>query len=184
MPDVSDVMCFKDEILVVDEEGLNVAGDLRQLEKVCGGILEVREPREVGTTVLDIILRDSKLVSIGIDIGKKIAYAVLAGGKLVTYGYVDSMSEISKLLDMFGRSSSRTILLGVGAERAEHVLGDLSTILDDERVAAAYIVEESNTNRAVTPELIGVDTKNLTRDFRAAISIAVRAYERYLSAKI
>jgi hypothetical protein len=181
--DLNDV-CFNGEVLIVDDEGLNLTRELKQVKEVCGGILKVREPREVGTTVMNAILGESNLISIGIDVGKRIAYAVLAGGKLVTYGYVDSVSDVNELLDSLGGSSSRTVLLGIGAEHVEHVLEDLSTILSNEVVTAAYIVEEKNTNKAMTPELIGADTENLTKDFRAAISIAMKAYERYLSAKI
>lgn len=184
VPDTLDDICFEDEILIVDGEGLSAVGGLKQIKKVCRDVLEVREPHMVNTTVLDIIFRNSKIVSIGIDVGKRIAYAVLVGGKLITYGYVNSMNEINKVISIFGNSNSpRTILLGIGAEHAELILGELPIILANEKVTAAYIVEESNTNKAITSELIGINTKNLTRDFRAAISIAVRAYERYLSAK-
>ncbi|MEM1917348.1 MAG: hypothetical protein QW504_01520, partial [Sulfolobales archaeon] len=57
---------------------------------------------------------------------------------------------------------------------------EISSIIESEKVAAAYIIEEEKTNRSIIPRLAGVEVDKLPEDLKAAIAIAVRVYEKYM----
>ena len=176
-----DDLCLRGEVLLVDLEGLGYVSKAGDVGRGCHEVITVSSAEEALRAVIGRVLTETTPVSIGVDLGKRLAFAVLLGNRLLTYDYADSIDSIRDLIERLGHSDNRTILLGIGAGYARELPPELLDLLGDERVCAAYIVEEEGSNEAVASELVDSDARSLPRDVRAAIIIAMRAYERYLS---
>ncbi len=176
-------LCFAGELLVVDPEGLKYVSGSGAPTGSCSEVVAVSSSEEVYSAVLSRVLGGYSPISIGIDLGKRIAYAVLASGRLLTYGYADRAEEIKNLIERLSRAGPRTILLGVGAQYLKGLPDDIASVIEDERVTAAYIVEEGEASRVVTPSLAGESVERLPEDVRASIAIAVKAFERHALAR-
>lgn len=178
-----DDLCNAEELLVVDPEGLALIRERGARTGHCSGVVTVSGADDAYSTVLGRFIESQGPVSIGVDLGKRVAYAVLAGGRLLTYGYVHRAGELKGVLERLSKAGPRAILLGVGAQYLRELPDDLLEVVEDGRVTAAYIVEEGEASRVVAPGVAGEDSDKLPEDVRAAIAIAIKAYERYALAR-
>ncbi|MEM4600996.1 MAG: hypothetical protein QXF63_04695 [Sulfolobales archaeon] len=173
-------LCLNHELLVTDNEGLEYITKSKVSTELCVEVLNINNVEEIYSVLLPRILDTSSPISVGIDLGRRIAYAVLAGRRLLTCDYVDRVEEIKNIIERLSSLKPRIILLGIGAEYLKELPAEISSIIESEKVAAAYIIEEEKTNRSIIPRLAGVEVDKLPEDLKAAIAIAVRVYEKYM----
>ncbi len=173
-----DDLCPNGELLLVDREALEYIRASGASADACPGVVAVSSPGDAYGAVLARVLGDRSPISIGIDLGKRIAYAVLVGGRLLTCGYTDRATEIRSILERFSSMGPRVILLGIGAQYLKELPNDVLSLIEDERVTAAYMIEEDEVSGAVR-ELVGESIGRLPEDVRASIGIAIKAYEKY-----
>lgn len=173
-------LCYGQELLIVDEEGLNYVKENGASVESCLGTIVISRAEEIYTTLLARILDTYAPISIGIDLGKRIAYAVLVGGRLLAYDYVDRVEEIKGIIKKLNAMKPRVVLLGIGAEYLRELPREISEVLESENIAAAYIIEEERVNKTVTPRFVGTEADGLPEDLRAAIAIAIKVYEKYV----
>ncbi|MCC6014810.1 MAG: hypothetical protein LM564_03790 [Desulfurococcaceae archaeon] len=128
------------------------------------------------------LIGDLRVVSLGVDLGKRAAYAVLIGGRLVKYGRVDSISDIRKVIEDIASLHPGVLLLGIGMEFSKSIPDEVLDLLESREVTRAYLVEEVHSNSRGDAEvrLPTSDLAKLPKDIRAAAVIANRAYEKYL----
>lgn len=176
-----DDLCLEDEVLLIDPDGFNYVAKAREVEWRCGKVVLAGNIEEALRAIIHGVLREPTPISIGIDLGKKMAFAVLSGHKLLLYDYADSVESIKKLIERLSYPYDRIIIVGIGAGYLKELPSELLDLLYDERVAAAYIVEEEGSNEAFSSNLVDTEAENLPRDIRAAIFIAMRTYERYFT---
>lgn len=173
-------LCHGQELLIVDEEGLDYIKENKVPMESCLGTIVVSGAEEIYTTLLARIVDTYAPVSIGVDLGKRVAYAVLVGGRILTYDYVDRVEEIKDIIKKLNAMKPRVVLLGIGAEYLKELPREVSEILESEDIAAAYIIEEERVDKTVTPRFVGAGADELPEDLRAAIAIAVKVYEKYV----
>ncbi|MEM2594531.1 MAG: hypothetical protein QW529_01035 [Sulfolobales archaeon] len=176
-------LCYNRELLVTDNEGLEYITENKVSIEPCADVLTVNSAEEVYSVLLSRIIGTSSPISVGIDLGKRIAYAVLAGRRLLTCDYVDRVEEIRIIIEKLNALKPRIILLGIGAEYLRELPAEISSIIESGRVAATYIIEEEKTNRSIIPKLAGVEVNDLHEDLKAAIAIAIKVYEKYILAQ-
>ncbi|MEM2007035.1 MAG: hypothetical protein QW154_05310 [Sulfolobales archaeon] len=176
-------LCYNRELLVTDNEGLEYITENKVSIEPCVDVLTVNSAEEVYSVLLSRIIGTSSPISVGIDLGKRIAYAVLAGRRLLTCDYVDRVEEIRIIIEKLNALKPRIILLGIGAEYLGELPAEISSIIESGRVAATYIIEEEKTNRSIIPKLAGVEVNDLHEDLKAAIAIAIKVYEKYILAQ-
>ncbi|GEM_PF-1065552 len=174
-------LCHEGEVVLLDAEGL------KYLEKVTSSVqLPSCKLIQVGGSNLGKILKeligDLKVVSLGVDLGKRATYAVLIGGRLVKYGYADRVSDIRKVIEEIASLSPSVLLLGIGMEFSKYISDEVVELLESREVTRAYIVEEIRSNNKSDAEvrLSTSDLSKLPEDVRAAAVIASRVYEKYL----
>ncbi|MCX8184481.1 MAG: hypothetical protein RMI56_06370 [Sulfolobales archaeon] len=178
-----DELCLDSELLVVDTEGLNYINKSKISADICREVIIVSSSDEVHNAILSRVFESCSPISIGIDLGKRIAYAVLAGGHLLFYDYVDSLRSVLEVVERLNTAKTRVVLVGIGAEYLRDMPDEVYDLVENEKVTAVYIVEEENTNRAFLPKLFDEDIENLPEDLRAAIVIAIKVYEKHLLAQ-
>lgn len=174
-------LCFDDEFLIVDIEGLKYIKELSGSLETCRDVIVVNKVEEIYSNVLSRVLGDCTTpISIGIDLGKRIAYAILAGGRLLVCDYVDRVEEVKEVIERLSAAGQQIILVGIGAEYLNELPAEVIEIMENDRIAATYIIDEERTNKALVPMLAGEESKNLSKDLRAAVAIAMKVYEKYM----
>lgn len=181
VPKSLEELCYEGEIVVLDSEGLRYLSDLSSNAKLTGCKTIKVEGDDLGKVFRELI-GDLRVVSLGVDLGKRATYAVLIGGKLVKYGHVDRVSEIRKVIEELASLNPRVLLLGIGMEFSKHIPDEVLDLLESKEVTRAYLVEEVRSNNRGDAE-VRLSTSDLTKlpeDVRAAAVIASRVYEKYL----
>ncbi|MEM1622752.1 MAG: hypothetical protein QW780_00420 [Sulfolobales archaeon] len=176
-------LCLDHELLITDDEGLEYIAKNGVSTELCVEVISINNSEEIYSALLPKILDIDSPISIGVDLGKRVAYAVLAGGRLLACDYVDRVEEIGRVVERFSSLKPQIILLGIGAEYLKELPAEILKIVESGKVAAAYIIEEERTNRSIIPKLTGVEVDRLPDDLKAAIAIAVRVYEKYMLAQ-
>ncbi|MCS7099766.1 MAG: hypothetical protein NZ925_05440, partial [Sulfolobales archaeon] len=109
-------LCFSGEVLVVDTESLDFIKRSGVSVDACREVIVADSVEEVRSTVLSRVFKGRGPISIGIDLGKRIAYAVLAGGDVLSYGYIDSLKSVLEVVKRLGVTEPKIVLVGIGAE--------------------------------------------------------------------
>lgn len=179
-PSGLDDLCQSQELLVVDGEGLSYIKDNGVSTDSCLDEIVIGGIEDIHTNLMPRILDAYAPISVGIDLGKRIAYAVLVGGRLLAYDYVDRVEDIKRVIEDLGAMGPRVVLLGIGAEYLRELPREIYELLESENVAAAYVIEEESVNKTVTPRFVDAEVGGLPEDLRAAVAIAIKVYEKYV----
>ena len=181
VPRSSEELCYEGEVVLLDAEGLRYLSGLPGGARLAG----CRVVRVEGgnlSRVLRELAGDLKVVSLGVDLGKRAAYAVLVGGRLVKYGHVNRVGDLRRVIEELASLNPGVLLLGIGMEFSKQVPDEVLGLLESEEVTRAYLVEEvrSNSRGDAEVRLPTSDLAKLPEDVRAAAVIASRVYEKYL----
>jgi hypothetical protein len=173
-------ICYR-EVVLLDHEGLRYLNESSRSAQLTNCRV-IHVDRDNLSEIVREFIGDLKVVSLGVDLGRRAAYAVLVGGRLVKYGHVDSISDIRKVIGEIALLNPGVLLLGIGMEFSKSIPDEVLELLESREVTRAYLVEEvrSNSRSDAEVRLPTSDLAKLPKDIRAAAVIASRVYEKYL----
>lgn len=165
--------CAKEEVLVVDEEAIKL------LNIRCGNYVIVNESNIESIIAKLMGIRESPVITVGLDLGSKIAYAILADNKLIDFGYVTTEDLISKLSRLKRVLNPKKIITRIGMPSSDELINKLKEISEKllEIGAEVYIVnEERSSSPSKLIRSFGDITGNLikNKDINAALNLALR----------
>jgi hypothetical protein len=174
-------ICYREEVVLLDHEGLRYLNESSRSAQLTNCRV-IHVDRDNLSEIVRELIGDLKVVSLGVDLGRRAAYAVLVGGRLVKYGHVDSISDIHKVIEEIALLNPGVLLLGIGMEFSKSISDEVLELLESREVTRAYLVEEVHSNSRSDAEvrLPTSDLAKLPKDIRAAAVIASRVYEKYL----
>ncbi len=168
-----DVSKVKDsDVLIVDSEGLRilhstVGNNLPRYFLVNGDDASIYRP------ILNAYgIKEVKVIQVGIDVGKRLAYVVLCDGVLLRAGYAGSLRELINsinLLNNYLRPSKVIIKIGGYVDELEiHLLKNHL-----QRNCEVFLIDEQKSSAKSQLNLCGLKIK-FTDDIHAALNIALR----------
>lgn len=171
-----DLNTIKDyqDVLLVDEEGLEILRNYYDVNPT--NYYVVNDEASIYRFIIRVFgIKDVKVLQIGLDVGKRLAYAILCDNLLLKAGYVSRPKDLIEVLRKFrdylmpekvvvklGSSS------GISSQKLEIFLRDL--LLSGFEVIVA---DESNSSFKTWNTLTGYRMK-FTTDIHAALNIAFR----------
>lgn len=178
-------------VLIIDKEGINIiksicsSNQLNKLSNIEGNLIILEHLKDVRKVILSTLGGSTKPVLIcGIDIGKKLAYAILSNDILVEFGYCATPEDVIKRIKQVSLEiSPQRIIVQVGKPSNKELVDVayylLSLSLDEG--FETYLVDESKSSKEISnylkPSLKGIAIPK-DNNIRAAISLALRRVYR------
>jgi phage-related holin len=167
-------------VLIVDKEGLRIVENrIRHGVKV-----EVIDEKNLDKKLLEVLgLKKVSTLIVGVDIGRKIAYAVFADYILVGTGYVNNAIELlNKLTELREALTPFKAIVRIGMPGPDHLYNTLSNILEllAKSDFETYLVDEEKSTSRPLQSIKGL-SKKFPMDINAAINIALRSGFKVIS---
>jgi len=179
IPDtLSDITGY--DVAIVDKEALRMigSGTLRQ-NKNCT-VYVVGDEEDLIRVILRVISggsTDVQHIIAGVDLGSKIAYAILADDVLIGAGAVMTLDEFLNILTKLKRAlRPLRAVVKVGLPSSDALYQLLLRLLEGVTASGyeVYVIDESRTTLKPLPQFKGLKNVRVTKDISAAINIALR----------
>jgi len=159
------------DVVVVDKEFLQALGSPRAKE-----VIVVEDVEDAEALIRRVLGVEKKSTLIGVDVGARIAYAIIQGNVIVGYGKVMEINELQRAIENALAGKERVACharVGVPASpKLREIAYEVSEVLL--RLGCEVrLTEEFRSSSERPPPFIGVE-KIKDSDIRAAINLALR----------
>jgi len=169
------------DVIILDEEAYRlIDNDILCLSKN-RKIYRVDDEEDLIRVILRIITGSETgmhYLAVGVDLGSKIAYAVLADNMLIGAGTVLSPEEFLAMLIKLKRAlKPLRAVIKVGLPGSDTLYQLLLKLLKQATQSGyeVYVIDESRTTSKPLPHFKGLRNIRTTKDINAAINIALRS---------
>lgn len=162
-------------LVIIDEECRAYTSLRKVLEELKAEVFVVNEGN-IASQTLKILGKDRvEVLTLGIDLGSRLAYAIFADDMLIDVGFTESPKELMIRLDEITgdlKPLKTVVKVGVTESRGLEFVNDLLKFMSMKDLQV-FLVDESNTSRETTSYYIkAYDVRD--KDLRAAINIALK----------
>lgn len=159
-------------LAIVDEEFVKLFGEPKKAEDV----IVVKSVNDVDALIWKVLGVEEKSVLVGVDVGAKIAYAIIKGNVVIEYGKVSTVKEFRKIMSkLLKGNAGSACFAGVGVPASpelKEIAYEISEALL-ELGCDVKLTEEFRSSSERPPPLVGSDNVK-DSDIRAAINLALR----------
>lgn len=185
LDNIKNVKCDVNDKLLVDREGHKLLRNQSKIiESMCNVIVVPESDVEKIVITLLGIVTEHVLV-IGIDLGKRIAYAIIANHLVVDVGYKDDYRKLVERINELKRKlKPKKVIVRIGMPLSKDLIDTLSSLTEEllRMNYDVYVVSEVRSSKEfeVPTALLERSLKNIPRDLlksddiRAAIILALR----------
>lgn len=160
------------DVLVVDSEGLRVlysivGNNLPNYFLVNSNDISIYRP------ILNAYgIKELKIIQVGIDVGKRLAYVILCDRVLLRAGYVRSLRELINFINLLNNYLKPSkVIIKVGGYVDEFEIHLLKNSL--QRNYEVFLIDEQKSSTKTQLNLYGLKIR-FTDDIYAALNIALR----------
>jgi len=182
---VGNIKCNTNDKLIVDEEGYAIISTYSEGIKYSCEILNISKSdiEKVIITLLGIVTE--RIIMIGIDLGKRIAYAVIADHTVIDVGYKDNYKDlVNRINELKSKLKPKKVIVRIGMPLSKDLVNILSSLTEEllRLNYDVYVVSEVKSSKEfeVPTTLLERSLKNIPRellksdDVRVAIILALR----------
>ncbi len=166
---------YVNHFVIVDEECMKYTHVQKVIEELKANVVVVNEDNITSQTLKILGINHVEVLTLGVDIGRRLAYAMLADDMLIDVGFVENPKELMSKLDEVVndlKPSKTVVKVGVTEGRGTELISDLFKFITSKNLQI-ILVDEANTSKETTSYYVkayGVRDK----DLRAAINIALK----------
>ncbi|OYT49137.1 MAG: hypothetical protein B6U85_00245 [Desulfurococcales archaeon ex4484_42] len=182
---MENIECSISDKLIVDKEGYAIISTRSGRIKHSCEILNISKGdiEKAIITLLGVVTEH--IMIIGIDLGKRIAYAVIADHTVIDVGYKDDYKElVSRINELKNKLKPKKVIVRIGMPLSKDLIDVLSSLTEEllRLNYDVYVVNEVKSSKEfeVPTTLLERSLKNIPRDLlrsddvRAAIILALR----------
>ncbi len=166
---------YVNHFVIVDEECMKYTHVQKVIEELKANVVVVNEDNITSQTLKILGINHVEVLTLGVDIGRRLAYAMFADDMLIDVGFVENPKELMSKLDEVVndlKPSKTVVKVGVTEGRGTELISDLFKFVASKNLQI-ILVDEANTSKETTSYYVkayGVRDK----DLRAAINIALK----------
>lgn len=176
--DINSLKNYRGELLV-DGEGLDLLKNYLGINPV--NYYLIRDDASIYRFIVKVFgIKDVKVLQVGMDVGRRLAYVILCDNILLKAGYISRLKDLIETVEKFREilTPSRVVIklgssTGTNNQKINIFMREL--ILSGFEVVVA---DESNSSSKTWSRLNGYKTK-FTTDIHAALNIAFREGVRF-----